>query len=916
MSRRPVFWLALCILLAAAFLRLVLLDRYPPGPHYDEAANVLIARSVAFGGADVFPIVPNFQGREALYYYLSTPFLCFIDDGRFSLQLVNAFASLITVAVTISLGRLMFKGRRGKITGLMAGALMALSFPLILLAREAFRAPTLPLMQALALLCLWRGLRSRGSLWLVLGGVFAGGALYTYMASRLFPLWLLLAALVLLLLDSGQRLRRLRQGVLFFSALGLTALPMVIFALRNPDIFLGRLYEVTQPVQSITLLESVRRHLLMFFVQGETLLRYNLPGRPYFTWPEGLLLLLGLGIALARLLRRGPARERAAYALALLAPLMILPSVVSVGGFPPNHMRSIGMVPLIFILIGLGAEGLLSYLSARRAPRRAASLPHRDMVRFGLPVMALLAGTLLVANLYFGWASRADLYYETDADLAAAAHWLHGQLDDSTRVYLAARDRNHPTVVIEDLPAVTWLGTDTLFRAPPGKTGLYVFPRSAPPPADWANWLAPYALDDLPQGPDQRSAFQAFRIPGDAPLPESTPVPDDVHNAALRLLGYRAKPIFPGASGDVELQWQVEAPPTQADLTPILQVEDQIGSVLARADIPLIETDHWLAGEVLIARFHVPIPLATPPGEYRLRETWVSRGSSQYLNFLDLQGRQRGIWADAGRVDVLHAVHFPDPDQLPIAHRNPVGFAAGIRLLGWSDLPQSLRPGEFAYLTLYWQALGPQRADFDPTLLLNQDGQDSAVSSAAPDHPATDWSQGEIVAQHLRWQIPVDQASGQYQALLANNDTRVELGALEIAGIPRRFTPPEGFEGGTLIGLGDALGLYGWDIQRQGDTLDLRLVWYAKQPVATDYTVFVHVVDASGAIVAQRDVMPVDNSYPTSLWMAGEYVLDEHHFTDLAPGDYRIQVGLYDQSTGQRLPRDDGSDFIDLGHVR
>ncbi|MFN8563694.1 MAG: hypothetical protein U0703_19230 [Anaerolineae bacterium] len=36
--------------------------------------------------------------------------------------------------------------------------------------------------------------------------------------------------------------------------------------------------------------------------------------------------------------------------------------------------------------------------------------------------------------------------------------------------------------MIEPVPPITWLGTDSLFVPPPGTTGLYIFPHSAPPP--------------------------------------------------------------------------------------------------------------------------------------------------------------------------------------------------------------------------------------------------------------------------------------------------------------------------------------------------------------------------------------------------------------------------------------------------
>src|SRR5690606_36312102 len=151
-----------------------------------------------------------------------------------------------TIAASIALGRVMFRGRRGWVIGLAVGVLMALSFPQVWLARQAFRAVTLPLCQALALLFLWRGLRSRrGWGWLVAGGLFGGLALYTYMASRLFPVWLLLAGIALLLIDRPQLGLRLRQALVFFGMLAVIVLPMGLYALEKPDIFLGRLDEVT-----------------------------------------------------------------------------------------------------------------------------------------------------------------------------------------------------------------------------------------------------------------------------------------------------------------------------------------------------------------------------------------------------------------------------------------------------------------------------------------------------------------------------------------------------------------------------------------------------------------------------------------------------------------------------------------------
>lgn len=927
MKRHTYWFLAVLILLVAAWLRLWRLADYPPGPHYDEAANVLIARSIALGGAGYFPIVPGYQGREVLYYYLSAPFFQWVHDGRFSLQLVSSFSSLMTVAATVALGRAMFAGRRGQIIGLVAGALLALSIPQVLLARQAFRAPTLPLMQALALWCLWRGLNGRRGGWLVAAGIFAGGALYTYMASRLFPLWLLIGGLLLILIDRGRRGLRLKQGLLFFGALAFTAAPMALFALQNPDIFLGRLQEVTQPEQSISLTESLVRHVKMFFIEGEILLRYNLPGRPYFTWPEAILLLAGLGGALWRMLRPGAsATERTACGLALLSPLMILPSVISVGGFPPNHMRSIAMIPLVFILLGVGAQSLMAAVTTAVEKRGGwAGSPWQQRILIMLAALVLVLGAAGSGAAYFDWARRADLFYDTDADLTLAARWLSPHLTEATRVYVASQHDEHPTLMIANLPDVVWLGQDSLLVPAPDSAGIVIWPHSAPtPPPLWADWLSQYAMPGIPPGPDERPSFAAYRIAGGQALPDGyTPVPQ-VSSPALRLHGYQASPIFPGASGDVLFAWQVASQTRDANLMAIVQVEDDLGHVLARAENWFPHSQQWRPGESLMYRATVRIPPGTAPGSYALRVTWVVRDSGQYLPFLDAEGQQTGVWASAGQVEVLPPASFPAPESFSIHTQQQTDIAPGVSLLGWGELPAALRPGETLPLTLYWQGTVTDQARTDTSLealLRDATGQETSLWRGQPTrgrYPAPRWRAGEIVVDPARWPVPRQQPAGHYTLVLRADGTAVEMGALEIAGVPRLFEPPRA-DTVTQTGLGDALQLYGYSLLTppEADGLRLTLVWQALAEVDAEYTVFVHVLDDAGNIIAQRDVMPVDNTYPTRLWAAGEYVVDEHAFPALPPGRYALRVGLYQQASGQRLPLADDAqqDFIDLGAV-
>jgi len=262
-------------------------------------------------------------------------------------------------------------------------------------------------------------------------------------------------------------------------------------------------------------------------------------------------------------------------------------------------------------------------------------------------------------------------------------------------------------MIIEPIPPVTWLGRDSLFRPPPGKTGLYIFPRSAPPPADWLTWLAPGRITDVPLGPDGRTAFEAFRLTSETPLPPSDQLPaETVTNGLMTLVGTQMPPLAAGHRGQIIMDWQIYQPPPFADFTPLLQLEDAQGNALYRGDAYLIESDRWRPGEVYFQRMSVQVPDGTPPGHYAVKIAWVGKASNTYVPYTHPGGGQAGIWAEIGQLEVQRPATFPDASALTMSVSQPVEVAPGVRLLGWNPAPDSARPGETLPLTLFWPHFG------------------------------------------------------------------------------------------------------------------------------------------------------------------------------------------------------------------
>lgn len=98
--------------------------------------------------------------------------------------------------------------------------------------------------------------------------------------------------------------------------------------------------------------------------------------------------------------------------------------------------------------------------------------------------------------------------------------------------------------------------------------------------------------------------------------------------------------------------------------------------------------------------------------------------------------------------------------------------------------------------------------------------------------------------------------------------------------------------------------------------LPITLHWTVRAAPERDLTGFVHLLDASGALVAQWDQPLLGGFIPARLWQPGLAITDIYPLTlPAAPGRYTLVAGLYDPADGQRLPVAGGGDSVPLGTV-
>jgi len=254
-------------------------------------------------------------------------------------------------------------------------------------------------------------------------------------------------------------------------------------------------------------------------------------------------------------------------------------------------------------------------------------------------------------------------------------------------------------------------------------------------------------------------------------------------------------------------------------------------------------------------------------------------------------------------------------------------FANGLELIGYSLANENPRQGETLGVRLYWRALRPQDTPVRPFLHLDSPGGDvtwaNQTKMNAGDKPSTAWPVGFYVLDDYRLELPagtppvvarlraglLDEAGhlvpledGPESAGLAEVRVR-EAHPLEAGSVPGRETAHH---------LGPALQLAGSKVTLAGDppALDVALYWQASAPVPADYTVFIHVLDASGRTIAQGDGSPLSGWYPTSAWLPGQVIADERRIplpAGASPGGLRVAVGLYMLEDGSRLPVTDAA---------
>ncbi len=295
-----------------------------------------------------------------------------------------------------------------------------------------------------------------------------------------------------------------------------------------------------------------------------------------------------------------------------------------------------------------------------------------------------------------------------------------------------------------------------------------------------------------------------------------------------------------------------------------------------------------------------------PPRRYRLQTTTPANGEL----FVTVGTRLRD---------------FNTPSNIPIDLN--ASFNEEIELLGYKADFSPIWPGDTIHITTYWRSLRTMSRAYVASfhLLDNEMRMWGQTDRFIGSHYSNVlWAPGELVEETYSLRTDKQSPPGLYYVEFSIYDyvagtfqflpviTPVQSGTVENIRVGHlRVKDPAGNKEPShplAVQLGDEIQLLGYDLSAtrltQDENLSLTLYWEAIRTPTNDYTVFTQLIGPDGMVWGQMDNQPQGGHFPTTAWTLNGRVVDRYDLKlrENSPlGEYRLLVGMYELSTGQRL---------------
>ena len=231
-KKNKYYIIAFIILFIECFVRLFLLGNYPVGFNQDEASIGYETYSLVTYGVDryglSYPV--NFiswgSGQNALYAYLSMPFIKLLGLNILSTRLVMSLIGCLTILVIYIFTNKAFNKKESLI--------FLFIFTIIpwhiLKSRWALESNLFPDLLIYALVLIYFGLKNKKKIYYIISSIILGISTYSYGTSYLFvPVVMLIIYIYLI----KKKKITLKEAIIYIGITGLVSFPMILYVIFN-----------------------------------------------------------------------------------------------------------------------------------------------------------------------------------------------------------------------------------------------------------------------------------------------------------------------------------------------------------------------------------------------------------------------------------------------------------------------------------------------------------------------------------------------------------------------------------------------------------------------------------------------------------------------------------------------------------
>lgn len=396
---KKIMWTILGIIIVlAAFLRLYQLGTIPASPDWDEASLGYNAYSILQTGKDEYgtflPVVlRSFDDyKPALYSYLAIPSIAIFGLTTFAVRLPSAVFGILTVLSVYFLVKELFpkaKYKHQEVLALVSTFFLAISPWHIQFSRVAFESNIGLSLNVFGLLFFLKGLKR--PLYLFPTVIFFALSIYSYQSEKVF---IPLLGLLLLFTYRKELLKISKKTLGAIGIIGIVILlPMIVFIITNPNalsraqgvsIFnnpnptveriakrqienkqenniVGEIFNNRKVSYVPIIIGNYLSHfdINWLFISGDKTGRHQPPFMGHLYLFELPLLLIGIYVLLFL-----KSDNKSKYVI--FGWILITPIAPSITWDVPNAVRTLTFLPMISILVALGALHASLWVKGKR----------------------------------------------------------------------------------------------------------------------------------------------------------------------------------------------------------------------------------------------------------------------------------------------------------------------------------------------------------------------------------------------------------------------------------------------------------------------------------------------------------------------------------------------------------------------